>query len=75
MQDGMMQDGFNGYEDYPLEQTAINDGCIELGINVYDYYAIASVRVSNRWRMYPSDDNIMQLKRLLPAENLHWHYG
>lgn len=51
-----------------------HDGCIELSVNVYDFYAIANIAVSDEWRLYPSDDNIMMLKRIIPQENLHWHY-
>nr|MBS9780688.1 DNA polymerase III subunit alpha [Moraxellaceae bacterium] len=60
---------------YPTARDIKNkDGCIELGINVYDYYAIANVQLSNAWRMYPTDDNISTLRRIVGEEGMYWHW-
>lgn len=56
-------------------QTNGSDNCIGLGIHIYNDYAIAKVKLSDKWRVYPSDDNILTLKRLFNADNIHWHYA
>ena len=55
--------------------TDLNDGCIALGMSVYNEYAIANVALSNDWRIYPNDDNITQLKQLFADEDLYFHFN
>ncbi|WP_201584321.1 DNA polymerase III subunit alpha [Psychrobacter jeotgali] len=56
-------------------ETVINDNCIPFGLSIYEDYAIANVALSERWRVYPNDDNLQQLKSMINEENLHFHYN
>ena len=56
-------------------QRQINDNCIAVGLSVFNDYAIASVSLNDDWRLYPSDDNLMQLASLTPSEHIHFHYA
>jgi len=56
----------------PLNQ---NDGCIPVALNVYTDFAIASVSLNDNWRVYPTDENLMQLGIIVPQENLYFHYS
>jgi DNA polymerase-3 subunit alpha len=53
----------------------LQDGCLPLGLSIYESFGIANVNLSEHWRLYPNDDNFQYLKDLVPAENLHFHYS
>lgn len=52
-----------------------NDGCIPIGLSVFTEYAIANVALNDDWRLYPTDDNLMELHKLVPVDNLYFHYA
>lgn len=56
-------------------QANQNDGCIPLSLNVYSHFAIANIALNDDWRLYPTDDNLMQLSVIVPDDNLHFHYA
>ncbi|WP_227430461.1 DNA polymerase III subunit alpha [Psychrobacter sp. I-STPA6b] len=73
------EDGYNTYDTYhelATEAPVItqNDNCIALGLSVYEDYAIANVALNDHWRIYPSDDNFSQLRRLVNDDFLYFHY-
>lgn len=60
----------------PYEQPiAVNDHCLPLGLTVYTDYAIANVQLSDHWRMYPSDENLQDLHKLVEKSHLYYHYA
>ncbi len=66
-----------GFAAQALSNTdaSINDNCIPLGLSIYEDYGIANVELSEHWRIYPDDDNLLQLKNTICEENLHFHYS
>ena len=64
--------GSMGISPVPLNQ---NDGCIPVALNVYTDFAIASVNLNDDWRVYPTDENLMQLGIVVPEDNLYFHYS
>lgn len=52
----------------------INDNCLPLGLSIFEEYGIANVALSERWRVYPNDDNLIILKSLFNDSHLHFHY-
>ena len=65
------------YANNALSNTdaSINDNCLPFGLSVYEVYGIANVGLSEHWRLYPSDDNLQQLKHMVNEDNLHFHYS
>jgi DNA polymerase-3 subunit alpha len=65
------------YANNALSNTdaSINDNCLPLGLSIYEVYGIANVGLSEHWRVYPTDDNLQQLKTLVSEDNLHFHYS
>ncbi|WP_019672970.1 DNA polymerase III subunit alpha [Psychrobacter lutiphocae] len=59
----------------PASAANQNDGCIPLALNVFTDYAIASVQLNDDWRLYPTDDNLMQLSQVVPDDHLYFHYS
>lgn len=51
------------------------DGCLPLGLSIYEDFAIANVALSEHWRMYPNDDNLQRLKELVDESSLYFHYA
>lgn len=66
------QGGIGGISPVPINQ---NDGCIPVALNVYTDFAIASVNLNDDWRLYPTDENLMQLGIVVPEDNLYFHYS
>ena len=66
------EQGAMGISPVPLNQ---NDGCIPVALNVYTDFAIASVSLNDDWRIYPTDENLMQLGIAVPEDNLYFHYS
>lgn len=61
----------NNDKAYPNADDIVNnDGCIPIQLSVYDYYATAQVSLLDNWRMYPTDDNLAELRKLLDAKDL-----
>lgn len=58
-----------------LTKKYSSDGCIAMALSVYNDHSIANVSLSEHWRMYPSDENLYQLKNLVPVSHLHFHYA
>lgn len=52
----------------------LNDGCLPLGLSVYEDFGIANVSLSDHWRVYPNDDNLQKLREIVDESNLHFHY-
>lgn len=61
----------------PVSSIAKNtqDGCLPLGLSIYEDFGIANVSLSDHWRLYPNDDNIQGLKTIVAEENLHFHFS
>lgn len=52
----------------------INDNCTPLELCLIEDYAKATVELSEHWRVYPNDDNLMALKAIVSDEHLQFHY-
>lgn len=61
----------------PVQNTprTSNDGCLPLGLSIYENFGIANVSLSNDWRLYPNDDNLQRLRELVDESSLHFHYS
>jgi len=57
-----------------VNSRQLEDGCLPLGLSIYESFGIANVNLSEHWRLYPNDDNFQHLKDLVPVENLHFHF-
>ncbi len=69
------------YDDYSqdlsqntADNPTINDNCTPIGLSIYESYAIADVALTEHWRVYPNDDNLQQLKTMISADKLQFHY-
>ena len=69
-----MEAYYNGNSDMTAAPVAQNDGCIPIALNIYTDFAIANVSLNDNWRLYPTDDNLIQLGTLVPQDNLYFHY-
>ncbi|PNK59680.1 DNA polymerase III subunit alpha [Psychrobacter sp. FDAARGOS_221] len=75
----MMDAYYNEQASYDMAPSSApvnqNDGCIPLALNVFTDFAIASVKLNDDWRLYPTDDNLMQLGQVVPSDHLYFHYS
>ena len=62
-------------ESFTPSDTVINDNCTPLGLAIYADYGIANVALSEHWRVYPNDENLLKLKTMISEDNLHFHYN
>ncbi len=62
-------------DSFTPSDTVINDNCTPLGLAIYADYGIANVALSEHWRVYPNDDNLLELKNMISEDNLHFHYN
>ncbi len=53
-----------------IEQTSLNDGCVPLSLFIYDDFGLAKVLTNDRFRIHPSDDNLIQLCHILNKNNV-----
>lgn len=65
---------FNHTKEYDEDGNLItnpqNDGCIALALYAYNDYGLTHICVNKRFRLHPSDDNILALRQLLGDANV-----
>ncbi|MFB6349738.1 DNA polymerase III subunit alpha [Moraxella sp. ZJ142] len=57
-------------DDESMDIAQAGDLCVPIALYLYDECSIGRVQVNERFRIYPSDSNIAQLKTTIAAENL-----
>ncbi|WP_435932663.1 DNA polymerase III subunit alpha [Moraxella bovoculi] len=50
--------------------TVLRDGCLPVSLFLYDECSISRVSVNDRFRLYPSDDVLDELRAILPSQNV-----
>lgn len=60
----------NEYDDEGNLITSKNDGCVPIALYTHNDYGQAKVCVNERFRVHPSDDNLLAMRQILGNDNV-----